>query len=235
MNKCLILVEGPFDKLRLDCLLDLFEDGKIVILPFGGDLLTSKNYYHNHKKEIKSLLNKEKGYTYDDFDEIIEVIDTDGCFISSKNVLENPSISKIKYYSDYIEALEKESIVKMHNYKVQNINKFIKFNKMKLFYNSVNIDHAFDNINNLTNSTKRKLALNFLNEYSDNLFNLLDLLFDINYSNEKDYLLSWQYIKQGTNSLNRASNIIIFIIEHINDLKNEYKEYLITKNIQFYK
>ena len=50
MNKCLILVEGPFDKLRLDCLLDLFKEDKIVILPLGGDLLTSKNYYRNHKK-----------------------------------------------------------------------------------------------------------------------------------------------------------------------------------------
>ena len=58
MNKCLILVEGPFDKLRLDCLLDLFKEDKIVILPLGGDLLTSKNYYRNHKKEIISLLPK---------------------------------------------------------------------------------------------------------------------------------------------------------------------------------
>ena len=153
MNKCLILVEGPFDKLRLDCLLDLFKEDKIVILPLGGDLLTSKNYYRNHKKEIISLLNKEKGYAYEDFNEIIEVIDTDGCFISSKNILENPSISKIKYFSTHIEALERESIIKMHQYKAQNVNKFLKFNKMKLYYNSVNIDHAFDNISNLTNSS----------------------------------------------------------------------------------
>ena len=132
MNKCLILVEGPFDKLRLDCLLDLFKEDKIVILPLGGDLLTSKNYYRNHKKEIISLLNKEKGYAYEDFNEIIEVIDTDGCFISSKNILENPSISKIKYFPTHIEALERESIIKMHQYKAQNVNKFLKFNKMKL-------------------------------------------------------------------------------------------------------
>ena len=87
MNKCLMSVEDTFDKLRLDCLLDLFKEDKIVILPLGGDLLTSKNYYRNHKKEIISLLNKEKGYAYEDFNEIIEVIDTDGCFISSKNIL----------------------------------------------------------------------------------------------------------------------------------------------------
>lgn len=229
MNKCLILVEGPFDKLRLDCLIDLFKDDKIVILPLGGDLLTSKNYYRNYKKEIINLLNKEKGYTYDDFDEIIEIIDTDGCFISSKNVLENSLINKIRYFSDHIEVLEKESIEKIHHYKAQNINKFIKFNKMKLFYNSVNIDHAFDNVKNLTNSTKRKLALNFLNKYSDDLFSLLDLLFDINSSNITDYLATWNYIKKDTNSLTRSSNVIIFIIEHFEDLKDDFKEYLIAK------
>lgn len=229
MNKCLILVEGPFDKLRLDCLLDLFKEDKIVILPLGGDLLTSKNYYRNHKKEIISLLNKEKGYAYEDFNEIIEVIDTDGCFISSKNILENPSISKIKYFPTHIEALERESIIKMHQYKAQNVNKFLKFNKMKLYYNSVNIDHAFDNISNLTNSTKRKLALTFLNKYSEDLFSLLDLLFSINYAKMNNYLETWKYIKSDLNSLKRSSNIFIFILEHFDDLKDEFKDYLISK------
>ena len=43
MNKCLILVEGPFDKLRLDCLLDLFKEDKIEEEDKEALYLTGKN------------------------------------------------------------------------------------------------------------------------------------------------------------------------------------------------
>ena len=45
MKKCLFLVEGPYDKLRLSLLEDLFDPNKLVIIPFNCDKLQKKEYF----------------------------------------------------------------------------------------------------------------------------------------------------------------------------------------------
>ena len=36
---CLMLVEGPFDRQRLSVLSELFDKDKLVLIPFGTDVL----------------------------------------------------------------------------------------------------------------------------------------------------------------------------------------------------
>ena len=50
MKKCLFLVEGPYDKLRLSLLEQLFDTNKLIIIPFETDKLTKKNYHQNPHK-----------------------------------------------------------------------------------------------------------------------------------------------------------------------------------------
>jgi hypothetical protein len=65
-------------------------------------------------------------------------------------------------------------------------------------------------------------------KYSENRKEFLRALIDACpvLTNYKD---SWEFIKTGFNSLKRSSNILFFVLEHFNDLLDEYKELLKTE------
>ena len=45
MKKCLLLVEGPYDKQRLSTLIGLFNQANLKIFPLSTDYLTHADYY----------------------------------------------------------------------------------------------------------------------------------------------------------------------------------------------
>ncbi len=167
MIKCLFLVEGPFDKLRLSLFNELFDSNKLTIIPFNCDKLSEENYQNNYRNDIQKLLENEKAYRIDDFDEIVQVCDMDGCYISDKYIVENNNINRIKYYLDRIEAINKEEIIKRNKNKRNNINKILIDKKIYLYFNASNIDHALDEIQNPTNKQKRDLSIRMYNTFKD--------------------------------------------------------------------
>ena len=224
MKKCLFLVEGPYDKQRLSLLEDLFDENKLIIIPFETDKLQKEKYYLNYEDEIKCLLDREKTYEITDFDFIVQTCDTDGCFIPDDKKIENTSIKHIIYYEDYIEAIDLKSLIANHNYKKENITKLISSNKIRLFYNSTNIDHVFDNKQNPTKDEKKRLAIIMSNKYKDNIDSFIKLLFDVNLSKTYNYTDSWDFIKKENNSLKPTSNLIIFLLENYEELKQDIKQ-----------
>ena len=50
MIKCLFLVEGPYDLLRLSLLKGLFDENKLEIVPLAGDKLTTSNYFKKYEE-----------------------------------------------------------------------------------------------------------------------------------------------------------------------------------------
>ena len=227
MIKCLFLVEGPYDKQRLSLLDSLFDSAQIEIIPFNCDMLTEKEYYENYRESITQILSKEKTFSIDDFDYFIQVCDLDGCFIDDDKIIENKTISKIKYYNDHIEAIDRELIISRNHIKIKNIDELLKDNKILLFYNSTNIDHAFDNVQNLTNKQKRKMAIDMYNKYKGNEKEFLIKLCNANRLKFTDYKQSWIEIKNGLNSLLSNSNLIFFIERFKDYLKDEIKiEYM---------
>ena len=68
MIKCLFLVEGPYDLLRLSLLKGLFDENKLEIVPLAGDKLTTSGYFKKYEEVIRHFLNVESTYSYEDFE-----------------------------------------------------------------------------------------------------------------------------------------------------------------------
>ena len=232
MIKCLFLVEGPYDKQRLILLANLFDKAKLEIFPFGCDMLSEKDYYKNYIEEIKAMLSKEKTFKIDDFNTIVQVCDLDGCFIKDEFIIENKEINKIRYNKDSIEAIDRDNIIERNHRKKENIDELLDDNNIYLFYNSTNIDHVFDNIQNPGNNQKKNYAINMYNKYKNNEILFLEKLFSVNTLKSKTYIDSWEDAKEGFNSLVSNSNLIFFIDMFKECLKEEVrKKYLELKDI----
>lgn len=227
MKKILVLVEGPNDKLRLIKIEDFFDSKKAILFPMDGDWLQGANYSANYRDRIASALAKDKSHDLDEFDEIVQICDTDGCFIDNSCVIEDKNIKKIEYGSNYIKTKNLNADITCKNNKVNNINNILRENNIRLFYNSCNIDHVFDNVANLSKNRKNALAACAKRRYDDNNLKLIEELHNANVSKTLNHKASWDYVKSGFNSLSRCSNVIIFLYEHIDLLKPEIKKKLL--------
>ena len=210
---------------RLSVLSSLFDEDKLVLIPFGTDVLQIKSYFDDYESRIKSILSKEKTHEFSDFDEIVQVCDTDGCFIRDVDVVEDTSIRKIVYKTNKIIVKDRNNVLLARTNKRENIEQLLLEGKIDLYYNSTNIDHVFDNLQNPSSSDKKQKSMDMYNKYKSDGLGLLEVLVQLCPDNSS-YERSWNYIKQDHHSLERATNIIHFVIKHSDSLKAEYKQRL---------
>lgn len=218
-----MLVEGPYDRQRLSVLSNLFDENKLVLIPFGTDALTEKDYCSNYEKRIEEVLNKEKTNTLSDFGEIVQVCDTDGCFIDDSCVIEDKGIKHIIYEERRIRVIDFKPLVNKRIYKRENINTLLKKNCIKLYYNSTNIDHVFDGIQNPTDLQKRSRAVQMYNKYKNDGKSFIKELIRL-CPDSKGYEDSWEFIKKDFHSLGQYTNLIFFVANHFDYLRDEYKK-----------
>ncbi len=224
MNKkrCLFLVEGATDRQRFSVLQGLFDKSNLVIIPFQTDVLTKKSYASRYKSNINEVLNKEKVYSFDDFDEIVQIIDTDGCFLSDSLIQKDRSVSNIIYTNTSIICENPEPLIQQRENKRNNIATILKSGMIKLYYVSTNAEHAFDGIQNPPNRKKPDLALKMYANYSKNLGALLEKIKAIA-PDVDTFEDSWSFIMKDNNSLLPYSNIIFWLLENVEYMKEEYK------------
>ena len=224
-KRCLFLVEGATDRQRFSILQKLFDQSELVIIPFQTDVLTNKTYANRYKTQIKETLSKDKLFGFDDFDEVVQIIDTDGCFLSDSLIQVDHSISSIKYTTTSIICENPEPLKQQRENKRNNISSILKNGKIKLYYVSTNAEHAFDSIQNANNKQKKQLALKMFANYSKNLGALLEKLKSIS-PDVATFEDSWEFIMKDNNSLLPYSNIIFWLLENIEYMKEEYKALL---------
>lgn len=224
MIKCLFLVEGANDKQRLSLIETLFDPYKIQIFHFGCDKLTEKDYPVNYKNEIRNILSREKTHSLEDFTHIVQVCDLDGCFVDEKYIIENKELNKIEYHENKIEVIDKKQIVERNNVKITNIRTILEDKEVLLYFNSTNIDHAFDGIQNPTNREKKNAAIDMYNRYKNNELCFLNELFNANRLESSDYESSWIDAQNGFNSLKPNSNLIFFVDYFQDELKEDIKK-----------
>ena len=212
MKRCLFLVEGPFDRQRLAALKGLFDPGKLEIIPFGTDVLSSASYAEEAEKEIAALLAKDKLYRITDFDVFVQVCDTDGCFIDDSLVMEGTG--HILYAVDHIEAMDPQSVRDDHRLKAKTIRALLEKGAIRLYYNSSNIDHAFDGKQNPSYSFKKHAAIAMYKNTRDDHAALVRMLFESERSHSRSYQESWDYIQIGANSLMATSNLFFFLLDY---------------------
>lgn len=222
-KRCLFLVEGATDRQRFSVLQGLFDKNNLVIVPFQTDILTKKSYADRYKANIKEVLNKEKVYDFESFDEIVQIIDTDGCFLADSLIQVDHSVASIKYTTTSIICESPGPLKQQRENKRNNITSILKSGKIRLYYVSTNAEHAFDNIQNANNKQKKQLALKMFASYSDNLGALLEKLKNIS-PNVSTFEASWEFIMKDNNSLLSYSNIIFWLLENIEYMKEEYKD-----------
>lgn len=221
-----MLVEGPYDRQRLSVLINLFDDSKLVLVPYGSDAFTLKDYHLEYKDRISNVLSKEKTNEISDFDEIVHVCDTDGCYIDDSLVIEDKTIKHITYEHNCIKVLDRPSIIQHRINKRNNIDEILKADIFKIYYNSTNIDHAYDNIQNPSDNQKKQKAIEMYDAYKNNGYAFLERLVELCPSAD-GYIDSWDYIREDFNSLKPCTNTLYFVIEHFECLKDEYKKKLL--------
>lgn len=234
----LFLVEGMSDKNALEIpfgqLLDDIDPD--ILLEFamvvkddgtpGGDI-TSKNgiYPDNIERFIDEIMVspflKQTGLYPKDIMEIVHFVDTDGVYIADDLVASSGNGSDAPvYYSDYIVTGNPAHVVERNHRKSENLDVLSSLSSIKIgskkikystYYFSCNLDHFLHGDANYNDHDKTRKALEFSMAHEDS--GSLERFFN---ENEMDtvgmsYDESWNFIRNGENSLKRHTNVNLLI------------------------
>lgn len=247
----LFICEGVSDKDALENLLnEIFNPIRVVPIVYRGDITTSfdqrviKSEIGN---AIKGSLNQDYSSTpallrLEDLVGVVLLTDTDGCYISDSSMIYDHRYRHPFYQPDVILTDKPENICKRNKRKSKNLNilystkivsitdnaqKAEKRIPFSVYYCSCNLDHIISNDSNMDQSLKQDNALDFAEDYADDPVQFINFLNDGLLPEEsKQYLPSWDFIKLSTNSLKRYSNLIVFLIDHYDDLTPEAQQRL---------
>ncbi|MBR4749393.1 MAG: hypothetical protein IK083_07485 [Abditibacteriota bacterium] len=202
------------------------ESGNHIIAERGGDV-TAIGDPTNIEKYIYTMLLKsffdEEKLLPKDISEIIQITDLDGAYVPENSIKEDKRLSKIRYEENRILCKNKGEIILRNERKKKNLDYLtsktaIKVRKLsipyRLYYFSSNLDHFLHHEANLDPLEKVKKA----EEYSEQYLNAPEELArkitnDPGAVKGKSYEESWEYIKKGTNSLSRHTNLNILLDE----------------------
>ena len=212
-----IIVEGPSDEVALGAILArIFDTSKIYVEIMRCDITTKTG--NTPSNIISKIGNQIKKYAADNhynkqhFQEIIHLVDTDGAYIASSLVVENLELSDHIYKSDRIEAPNAKGIIDRNIQKSANMNKLFNTSNIwglryRVYYMSSNLDHVLHDKQNSTNLEKENDAYCFAKKYKNDTTAFLSYISSSEFSVGGNYIDSWNFIKDGANSLNRHTNL----------------------------
>ena len=194
---------------------------------YGGDI-TSSSYVipSNIETKITSRFiipaTKKEGIYPKSIAKIIHIVDLDGVYIPDENIVSYSDERKEyeKFYYDgnecRIETVEVSKVIERNERKRRNLEYLMSLQKIKIksksipyeiYFFSSNLDHFINNDANIK-SDKKKMANQFLYSYGLETEEFSKYFFNdekaIGYLGYKE---SWDFIKEGTNSIKRYTNI----------------------------
>lgn len=232
----LLIVEGPSDETILSTILDdIFDLNKVFYQVAYGDISTrsteiakGKSVDEKITQAIKTYLDKNRyGIKKKNIKKVIFLTDMDGCYLSEKYIFE--SDERLKYTEEGIYTNNVEGILKRNKIKSKNLNKISTTTyvyrdiPIEVYYFSCNIDHAFFDKLNISDDEKEFYSNEFAEEMLDNVEWHLDILNNLSVHGY-EYRNSWNSIKEGLNSVNRASNLLVFLINNKEYLREDIAE-----------
>ncbi len=217
------IVEGFSDKEALYGILsELYGEKSIVFSVVDGDITTQNSTkVDNIRSKIGDCINKavEKDKFFKkDIEMVVHLIDTDGAYIPNENVIRKETIN-ILYTQNNIETNNVNNIIKRNEKKRSIINilstmKSITLEKSRIpysmFYMSCNLEHVLHNEQNADKEKKVDLAEAIEDKYIDNPDEFVEFMSQSNFTVPGTYEETWNFIKEGLNSLNRFSNFHLF-------------------------
>ena len=217
----LLIIEGITEDISLRGILsEIFNDKKIEFCLVRTDITTREDIKPNNiKKELGNIVKNFLGRTFreTDLQEVIHLVDTDGVYIPETNIEKDITLNNFVYSVDKIKAKDINKVIERNETKKTNLDVLISTNEVlkkipyKVYYLSQNLEHFFHDKLNCTREEKNKLAQILEDKYIEDLNSFLIFVRDSKLKSPDDYSESWDYIKKSTNSLNRCSNIHIFL------------------------
>lgn len=238
---CLFIVEGASDETALGALIEkLVQNEAVVFDVFRTDIFSATQQragvdpimhiekMHDRIRAVTLKHLERADYSWKDLDRIVPLADTDGCFIPDDAVVEREGIDSICYLNDHIETAsaggtrfrnkEKSSrlwgVIKGRRY-VTNRNVRIP---VSVYFMSRNLEHALSNeAGYVSDRRKAWLAREFSSRYKDDIDSFVGFMCN-EIAVPGDYVGSWTYIAEGTNSLSRGSNLHLFIQDEVGNV-----------------
>ena len=212
----LFLVEGITEEISFGLIFsEIFDDKEIEFQIARGDITTrngvnSRNVIEVINEEVLSFLDKEH-YNKGDILEIIHLLDTDGAYIN-EGLIEKHDKDNNYYYIDKLCTRHPENTKKRNDKKSGIMDRLSSHSKINgipynAYYLSCNLEHVLHNDANIDDSLKVEKAEEFSDRYYEKEFEFLDFIRTDSFAVEGEYKESWEFIKQGSNSLNRYSNL----------------------------
>ena len=242
---CLFVVEGMADKTSLalpmqNLFRHFFDPAYVEFDIMNGDITADyrtkpDTIIGQLGSHIKKHLDKKK-LKFDDLIQIILVVDTDGAFIPDDHVIVGArAYRKYPFYLDdsivTANSEEQEKIQVRNHRKVSNLKRIISLPKVReipfcVYYFSCNMDHVFHNDANLDDNHKVSMAENIEDKFRGNYKGFIDYLSNSFPKGVKcSYDSSWSFIEQGTNSLKRNSNFVLFLdLDGLSQLKQNVEK-----------
>lgn len=222
-----VIVEGPTDENALSSVLKpIFSSSEVHFHVIHGDITTEDAITGSNAKSYvaKRILSEMKKYAYKESDilQIVHLIDTDGAFIPD-DLVKARKEKGVQYFEDHIETGEVKYIQNRNQKKKSVVDTLSKTGKMKasmpysIYYFSRNMEHVLHNKQTeLTDDQKVELADEFADRYEKNPMDFINFMESDEIAVAGTYTQTWSFIREGTNSLNRHSNLrILFEQENL--------------------
>lgn len=212
----LFIVDGPTDENAFGPILKrIFRNEEIRFHIVHGDItsdrmLNSANAIRTVKEHIEFELNRY-GFKRSDVMKVVHLIDTDGAFIPSANVVAGDG--KIHYGEEQIIAKNPQTIVERNARKTSVLQRLTQTAKIwtlpySVYYFSRNQEQVMHNKSgDLTDDEKMQRADDFADRYREDPNAFLFFLANSDFTVKGDYKESWNFIFEGTNSLHRYCNL----------------------------
>lgn len=198
----------------------------------GGDI-TAKHGVHpeNIEDMITKLILKpffaETAIYPKDVLEIVQLVDTDGAYIPDECISVNPeSADRPVYHDDCILTDNVEHIQVRNKEKRENLNHLVGLDTIKarsksvpysVYYFSSNLDHYINDDANLSPAEKCRRASDYSYSAAADINYFIDsITHDPVAAIGMSYEESWNFIREGTHSLEKHTNINILIERLLN-------------------
>ena len=230
----LFLVEGLNDEkelgaiLKAPCFRKYHEDYVFRFIRYGTDITTERetsvnNILERIAKKIHAYRKNSNegmynGIAIQDIQEIVHIVDMDGAFIPREGISQGDT-GRVYYSDNEIIAYNDDEIWGRNKKKSNVLRKLITTSKIagvnySLYYASCNMDHLLFDVRNPNEEQKRTNANAFRYKMERHPELMNESLFKTGIKAVGTYEDSWATIQEGTNSLQRKTNINLFFGEN---------------------
>lgn len=234
----LVIVEGVSDDTALGVALNqVYDKDAVHIEILHGDITTkegiiSQNVVSKIGNIVKAFA-KAHRYKSSDFKQIIHLVDTDGVYIPTDNIYEDPSLDILCYEDDGIYTNSIDRVVKRNRQKRENLYRLRTTGTIwkvpyRVYYMSCNLDHVLHDKRNSSDEEKEDDAYAFAKRYKDDVNGFVGYMCNSTFSVNMSFKDSWRFIEDGMNSINRHTNFNICIEEEIK-MQEEKKRNILGK------